>query len=74
MKKEIINEIEQKMSLILNNEQKKLLNEVLIYAFFNIEIVEKKEKERNTNQFKKQYRLFLALFLYPCKNDWLLLL
>ena len=55
MKKEIINEIEQKMSSILNNEQKKLLNEVLIYAFFNIEIVEKKEKEENNINYAELF-------------------
>ena len=55
MKKEIINEIEQKMSSILNNEQKKLLNEVLIYAFFNIEIVEKKEKEENNIDYAELF-------------------
>ena len=55
MKKEIINEIEQKMSSILNNEQKKLLNEVLIYAFFNIEIVEKKDKEENNVDYAELF-------------------
>ena len=37
MKNQIINEIQQKMSNILNNEQKEKLTEVLKYVFFNIE-------------------------------------
>ena len=44
MKNEVIKEIEQKMSSILNNEQKKKLREVLLYTFFNFEITEIKDK------------------------------
>lgn len=48
MKKQIINEIEQKMRSILNNEQRKRLDEVLEYAFYGVEII--KNDSDNNNQ------------------------
>ena len=39
MKKQIINDIEQKMRSVLNNEQRKRLEEVLEYAFYGVEII-----------------------------------
>ena len=44
MKERIIKEIEQKMSSVLNNEQKEKLKEVLLYTFFNIEITNIKDE------------------------------
>lgn len=43
MKNQIINEIQQKMSSILNNEQKEKLIEVLKYVFFNVEFTYSEE-------------------------------
>lgn len=43
MKNEVIKEIEQKMSKILNNEQKEKLKEVLLYTFYDIEVTKKEE-------------------------------
>lgn len=58
MKKEIIKEIEQKMAGILNNEQKEKLNEVLLYTFFNIDVIKIDEslKEDTTDYVE----LFIA--------------
>ena len=47
MKEQIINEIQQKMSNILNNEQMMRLQEVLQYAFFNVEVVKVDNNEQN---------------------------
>ncbi len=44
MKEKILKEIEQKMTSILNNEQRKQLKEVLEYTFFNIEITSLKNE------------------------------
>lgn len=49
MKNEIIKEIEQKMSSILNNEQKAKLSEILKYTFFNIEIVNTSSENDENN-------------------------
>ena len=46
MKKQIINDIEQKMRSVLNNEQRKRLEEVLEYAFYGIEIIKTDNDEK----------------------------
>ncbi len=47
MKKQIINDIEQKMRSFLNNEQRKRLEEVLEYAFYGVEIIKTDNDEKN---------------------------
>ena len=47
MKKQIINDIEQKMRSVLNNEQRKRLEEVLEYAFYGVEIIKTDNDEKN---------------------------
>ena len=47
MKKQIINDIEQKMRSVLNNEQRKRLEEVLEYAFYGIEIIKTDNDEKS---------------------------
>ncbi len=47
MKEQIINEIQQKMSNILNNEQMMRLQEVLQYSFFNVEVIKVDNNEQN---------------------------
>ena len=57
MKKQIINDIEQKMRDILNNEQRKRLEEVLEYTFFGVEII----KTDNVEKPKTDYSsIFVA--------------
>lgn len=58
MKEQVIREIEQKMSIILNNEQKEKLKDVLNYTFFNIDITEIRNElvEDNINYIE----LFIA--------------
>lgn len=51
MKKQIINEIEQKMRSVLNNEQRKRLNEVLEYAFYGVEIIKTDSNENNQTDY-----------------------
>lgn len=51
MKKQIINDIEQKMRSILNNEQRKRLQEVLEYAFYGIEIIKTDNDEKNQTDY-----------------------
>ena len=51
MKKQIINDIEQKMRSVLNNEQRKRLEEVLEYAFYGIEIIKTDNDEKNQNDY-----------------------
>lgn len=51
MKKQIINDIEQKMRSILNNEQRKRLQEVLEYAFYDIEIIKTDNDEKNQTDY-----------------------
>lgn len=51
MKKQIINDIEQKMRSVLNNEQRKRLEEVLEYAFFGVEIIKNDNDERNQTDY-----------------------
>ena len=63
MKKEIIKEIEQKMAKILNNEQKEKLKEVLLYTFYNIDIVKISEK------LKKDTVDYLELFIAAKKIE-----
>ena len=45
MKEQIITEIEQKMSSILNNEQMKKLEEILKYEFFDVEVIKAETSE-----------------------------
>ena len=47
MKKQINNDIEQKMRSVLNNEQRKRLEEVLEYAFYGIEIIKTDNDEKS---------------------------
>ena len=51
MKKQIINDIEQKMRSVLNNEQRKRLEEVLDYAFYGIEIIKTDNDEKNQTDY-----------------------
>ena len=51
MKKQIINDIEQKMRSVLNNEQRKRLEEVLEYAFYGIEIIKTDNDEENQTDY-----------------------
>lgn len=51
MKKQIINDIEQKMRNVLNNEQRKRLEEVLEYAFYGIEIIKNDNDEKNQTDY-----------------------
>ena len=51
MKKQIINDIEQKMRSVLNNEQRKRLEEVLEYAFYGIEIIKTNNDEKNQTDY-----------------------
>lgn len=51
MKKQIINDIEQKMRSVLNNEQRKRLEEVLEYAFYGIEIIKTDNDEKNQTDY-----------------------
>lgn len=51
MKKQIINDIEQKMRSVLNNEQRKRLEEVLEYAFYGVEIIKKDKDEKNQTDY-----------------------
>lgn len=51
MKKQIINDIEQKMRSVLNNEQRKRLEEVLEYAFYGVEIIKTDNDERNQTDY-----------------------
>lgn len=51
MKKQIINDIEQKMRSVLNNEQRKRLEEVLEYAFYGIEIIKTDNDEKNKTDY-----------------------
>lgn len=51
MKKQIINDIEQKMRSVLNNEQRKRLKEVLEYAFYGVEIIKNDNDERNQTDY-----------------------
>ena len=51
MKKQIINDIEQKMRSVLNNEQRKMLEEVLEYAFYGVEIIKTDNDERNQTDY-----------------------
>ena len=51
MKKQIINDIEQKMRSVLNNEQRKRLEEVLEYAFYGVEIIKNDNDERNQTDY-----------------------
>ena len=56
MKDQVIKEIEQKMSKILNNEQKKKLAEVLLYTFYNLEIISVNEESfADTNDYLKLF-------------------
>ena len=56
MKEQVIKDIEQKMSSILNNEQMKKLSEVLTYVFYDIEIT-------NRDESKEDAKDYLVLFL-----------
>ena len=47
MKKKIIDDIQQKMRGILNNEQRKKLQEVLEYSFYDVEVVKIDTIERD---------------------------
>ena len=51
MKKQIINDIEQKMRSVLNNEQRKRLEEVLEYAFYGVEIIKTDNDEKNQTDY-----------------------
>ena len=51
MKKQIINDIEQKMRSVLNNEQRKRVEEVLEYAFYGIEIIKTDNDEKNQTDY-----------------------
>ena len=51
MKKQIINDIEQKMRNVLNNEQRKRLEEVLEYAFYGVEIIKTDNDEKNQTDY-----------------------
>lgn len=51
MKKQIINDIEQKMRSVLNNEQRRRLEEVLEYAFYGVEIIKTDNDERNQTDY-----------------------
>jgi len=51
MKKQIINDIEQKMRSVLNNEQRKRLEEVLEYAFYGIEIIKTDNDEEKQTDY-----------------------
>ena len=51
MKKQIINDIEQKMRSVLNNEQRKRLEEVLEYAFCGVEIIKTDNDEKNQTDY-----------------------
>lgn len=51
MKKQIINDIKQKMRSVLNNEQRKRLEEVLEYAFYGIEIIKTDNDEKNQTDY-----------------------
>lgn len=51
MKKQIINDIEQKMRSVLNNEQRKMLEEVLEYAFYGVEIIKTDNDEKNQTDY-----------------------
>ena len=56
MKETVIKEIEQKMAIILNNEQKEKLREVLLYTFFNIEVTNiKDELIEDTTDYAKLF-------------------
>ena len=56
MKEKVIKEIEQKMAIILNNEQKEKLREVLLYTFFNIEVTNiKDELIEDTTDYAKLF-------------------
>ena len=51
MKKQIINDIEQKMRSVLNNEQRKSLEEVLEYAFYSVEIIKTDNDKKNQTDY-----------------------
>ena len=51
MKKQIINDIEQKMRSVLNKEQRKRLEEVLEYAYYGIEIIKTDNDEKNQTDY-----------------------
>ena len=51
MKKQIINDIEQKMRNVLNNEQRKRLEEVLEYAFYGVEIIKTDNDDKNQTDY-----------------------
>ena len=51
MKEQIITEIEQKMSSILNNEQMKKLEEILKYEFFDIEVIKAETSETDDKDY-----------------------
>ena len=56
MKEKVIREIEQKMASILNNEQKEKLKEVLLYTFYNIEVISiKDELVEDTIDYAKMF-------------------
>lgn len=56
MKEKVIKEIEQKMATILNNEQKEKLKEVLLYTFYNIEVISiKDELVEDTTDYAKMF-------------------
>ena len=56
MKEKVIKEIEQKMASILNNEQKEKLKEVLLYTFYNIEVISiKDELVEDTTDYAKMF-------------------
>ena len=56
MKEKVIKEIEQKMASILNNEQKGKLKEVLLYTFYNIEVISiKDELVEDTTDYAKMF-------------------
>lgn len=58
MKNKVMNEIKQKMAVILNNEQKKKLEEVLLYTFYNIEV---RKLDENIIEDTKDYsELFIS--------------
>ena len=56
MKEKVMKEIEQKMASILNNEQKEKLKEVLLYTFYNIEVISiKDELVEDTTDYAKMF-------------------
>ena len=57
MKEQVIKDIEQKMSSILNNEQMKKLSEVLTYVFYDIEVTNRDESKEDAKDYQD---LFLS--------------